>query len=87
MYSSGECMIVKMNWKHGGYWILFLLDVSNYLTQHLEDGYPRGLFTGADFVDMFAAYDIVNHRILIQKLYKQTQDSTLCKVFQNMLSK
>ena len=28
----------------------------------------------------------MNHRILIQKLYNTTQDSQLCRVFQNMLS-
>ena len=50
------------------------------LTQHIEDGYQRGMITGATFVDLSAAYDTVNHRILIQKLYNTTQDS------QNMLS-
>ena len=56
------------------------------LTQHIEDGYQRGMMTGVAFVDMSAAYDTVNHRILIQKLYNTTQDSQLCRVFQNMLS-
>ena len=56
------------------------------LTQHIEDGYQRGMITGAVFVDLSAAYDTVNHRILIQKLYNTTQDSQLCRVFQNMLS-
>ena len=54
------------------------------LTQHIEDGYQRGMITGAAFVDLSAAYDTVNHRILIQKLYNTTQDSQLCRVFQNM---
>ena len=53
------------------------------LTQHLEDGYQRGMITGAAFVDLSAAYDTVNHTILIQKLYNTTQDSQLCRVFQN----
>ena len=44
------------------------------LTQHIEDGYQRGMITGAAFVDLSAAYDTVNHRILIQKLYNITQD-------------
>ena len=56
------------------------------LTQHTEDGYQRGMITGAAFVDLSAAYDTVNHRILIQKLYNITQDSPLCSVIQNMLS-
>ena len=56
------------------------------LTQHIEDGYQRGMITGAAFVDLSAAYNTVNHRLLIRKLYDFTQDSTLCRVIQNMLS-
>ena len=56
------------------------------LTQHNEDGYQRGMLTGTAFIDLSAAYDTVNHRILIQKHYNTTQDSQLCRVFQNMLS-
>ena len=56
------------------------------LTQHIEDGYQRDMITRAAFVDLSAAYDTVNHRILIQKLYNTTQVSQLCRVFQNMLS-
>ena len=52
------------------------------LTQHIEDGYQRGMITGVAFVDLSAAYDTVNHRILIQK----TQDSLQCRVIQNMQS-
>ena len=37
-------------------------------------------------MDLSAAYDTVNHRILIKKLYETTKDSKLCKVIQNMLS-
>ena len=55
------------------------------LTQHIEDGYQRGMITNAEFVDLSAAYDTVNHRILIQKLYTITQDSQLCRVLQNIL--
>ena len=50
------------------------------LTQHIEDGCQRGMITGAAFVNLSAAYDIVNHRILIQKLYHITQDSPLCRL-------
>ena len=56
------------------------------LTQHIEDGYQRGMITGAAFVDLSAAYVTVNHRILTQKLYNITQDRPLCRVIQNMLS-
>ena len=44
------------------------------------------MITGAAFVNLSAAYDTLNHRILIQKLYNITQDSPLCRVIQNMLS-
>ena len=56
------------------------------LTQHIEDGYQRCMITGAAFVDLSAAYDTVNHRLLIRKLYDFTEDSPLCRVIQNMLS-
>ena len=48
------------------------------LTQHIEDGYQESMITGTAFVDLSAAYDTVNHRPLIQKLFNITQDSTLC---------
>ena len=52
----------------------------------MEDGYQRGMITGAALVDLSAAYDTVNHRLLIRKLYDFTEDSPLCRVIQNMLS-
>ena len=54
------------------------------LTQHIEDGYQRGMITGAAFVELCAAYDTVNHRLLILKLYDFTEDSPLCRVIQNI---
>ena len=30
------------------------------LSQHIEDGYQRGMIAGASFVDLSAAYDTVN---------------------------
>ena len=56
------------------------------LTQHIEDGYQRGMIAGAAFVDLSAGYDTLNHRLIIQKLYDFIEDSPLCKVIQNMLS-
>ena len=56
------------------------------LTQHIEDGYQVGKITGTAFVDLSAAYNTVNHILLIQKLYNTTQDSELCRVIQNLLS-
>ena len=37
-------------------------------------------------MDLSAAYDTVNHRILIKKLYDITKDNNLCKGIHNMLS-
>ena len=56
------------------------------LTQHIEDGYEEGMITGTAFVDLSAAYDTVNHRLLIQKLYNTTLDSQPCRVIQNLMS-
>ena len=55
-------------------------------TQHIEDGYQRSIITSSAFVDLSAAYYIVNHRLIIRKLYDYTEDSPLCRVIQNMLS-
>ena len=57
-----------------------------HLTQHIEDGYQRCIITGTAFVYLSAAYDTVNHRILIQKLCNITQDSQLCRIIQNRVS-
>ena len=56
------------------------------LTQHMEDGYQESLITGTAFVDLSAAYDTVTHKLLIHQLFKITQDITLCRVIQNLLS-
>ena len=56
------------------------------LIQYIEDGYQEGMITGTAFVDLSAADNTVNHRLLIQKLYNTTKDSTLCGVIQNLLS-
>ena len=56
------------------------------VTQHIEDGYEEGMITRTAFDDLSAAYDTVNHRLLIRKLYNTTLDSQLCRVIQNLLS-
>ena len=40
------------------------------LTQYIEDGFERKNITGAVFVDLSVAYDIVNHRALMLKVAK-----------------
>ena len=44
------------------------------------------MITGTAFVDLSAAYDTVNRILLIQTLLNITQDGTLCRVIQNLLS-
>ena len=39
------------------------------MTQNIEDAYHRGMITGAAFVNIYAAYDTVNHILPIHKLY------------------
>ena len=56
------------------------------LTQFIEDGYEEGIITGAVFVDLSAAYDTVNHRIVTRKFFEITQDVRLTELIQNMLS-
>ncbi|KAI8511926.1 hypothetical protein Bbelb_110260 [Branchiostoma belcheri] len=56
------------------------------LTQYIEDGYKKGLITGAVFVDLSAAYDTVNHRILTRKIFEITKDARLTELIQNLLS-
>ena len=47
------------------------------LTQHIEDGYERKMLTGAAFVDPSAAYDTVQHWLMIRKLMDMTGDIDL----------
>ena len=47
------------------------------LTQHIEDGFEKRLVTGAVFVDLSAAYDTVNHRILMTKIHQMTDDKAM----------
>ena len=44
---------------------------------NFEDGYERNMLTGAAFVDLSAAYDTVQHRLMIRKLMDMTGDIDL----------
>ena len=57
-----------------------------HLTQQIEDGYQNRMNIGAAFVDLSAAYDTVNHRIMVHKIFNTTRDGPLCRAIQNMLS-
>ena len=56
------------------------------LTEHIEDGFKKGMVTGAIFVDLSAAYDSINHQKLLHKLLEITKDLPLTKFTQAMLS-
>ena len=56
------------------------------LTQFIEDGYESKLITGTAFVDLSAAYDTVNHRILTRKIFELTRDVRLTGLIQTLLS-
>ena len=52
------------------------------LTQHIEDGYEKKMITGAAFVDLSAAYDTVQHRLMIRKI----GDIDLYQVIRGLIS-
>ena len=56
-----------------------------YLTQYIEDEYEKSLTTGTVFVDMSAAYDTVNYRVLLTKLYGVTEDAEFTKLIGSMM--
>ena len=47
------------------------------LTQHIEDGYERGVVTGTVFVDLSAAYDTISHKLVLNKIYRMASDICL----------
>lgn len=56
------------------------------LTQHIEDGFERKQITGVAFIDLSAAYDKVNHGLLLEKIYKLTQDFKLTQIIESLMS-
>jgi len=54
------------------------------LTQNIKDGFEIRKITGALFIDLTAAYDTVNHNLLLDKLYKITKNYYLTKVIESM---
>ena len=55
------------------------------LTQHIEDGFETGKITGIVLVDLSAAYDTVNHRRLLEKVYNMTRDYRLMCMIRTLL--
>ena len=56
------------------------------LTQHIEDGYERGVVTGTVFGDLSAAYDTISHKRLLNKIDRMTSDIKFTDLIGNMLS-
>ena len=57
------------------------------MCQHIEDGYENELLTGAVFVHLTAAYDTVNKKIMIHKLFRLTQDCHLTNLIAELFSR
>ena len=55
------------------------------LTQHTEDGFETGEITGIVVVDISAAYDTVNHHIMLEKVYNMTRDDRLMCMIRTLL--
>ena len=55
------------------------------LTQHIEDGFETGKITGIVLVDVSAAYDTVNHRRLLEKVYTMRRDYRLMCMIRTLL--
>ena len=55
------------------------------LTQYIEDGYKNSPTTGTVFVNLSAAYDTVNHRVLLTKLYGMTENAEFTKLIESMM--
>ena len=55
------------------------------LTQYIEDGFETKKITGTVFVDLTAAYDTVNHRILLLKVAKVINNKKIVGIIQSLL--
>ena len=55
------------------------------LTQHIEDGFETGKITGIVPVDLSAAHDTVNHRILLENVYNMIRDDRLMCMIRTLL--
>jgi len=55
------------------------------LVEEIEKGYENNLITGAAFIDLSAAYDTVNHRLLLKKIYELTEDAKFTKIISLLL--
>lgn len=54
------------------------------LTEHIEKGYENKVITGLVLVDLTAAYDTVNRRKMLSKVYNTTGDYQLMKIIESL---
>lgn len=55
------------------------------LCQQIDDGYENKKVTGVVFIDLSAAYDTVNHNLLLKKIYECTDDWHFVRIISSML--
>jgi len=55
------------------------------LCQHIDDGYENKKVTGVVLVDLSPAYDMVNHNLLLKKIYKCTNDWHIVQIISSMI--
>lgn len=67
---DGALIPEQTGFKPGKLWCSQVLN----LTQHIEDGFERKEISGVAFIDLSAAYDTVNYKRLISKVYQVTKD-------------
>lgn len=56
-----------------------------HLTQHIEDGFEKGKITATAFIDLSSAYDTVQHRIMLHKIYELTKDYGFTRIIATLL--
>jgi hypothetical protein len=56
------------------------------LTQTIENDFEKKKVTSVAVIDLTAAYDTVNHKLMLKKLYNITLDYEFVKVFETLLS-
>jgi len=55
------------------------------LIEEIEKDYEYKVITRAAFIDLSAAYDTINHRLLLKKIYELTEDAKFTKTITLLL--
>jgi len=56
------------------------------LTQTIKNGFENKKVTGVALIDLTAAYNTVNHRLMLKKQYDTTMDYGFVRIFEALLS-